>query len=159
PALADALTPSAVQNAQPDPTFDLPQRAGQRLLDVMQSHFQVDERLKQPAPAVNALSLLTSLQKVGGDVRTQAIDLSQHIRLLNVVAPTVVVAPQPRFDRIVRLAPVAAASSDVTVEALAPIALDLVSPSWPGTPERSALTVERPTLLQALDPGVTFTNR
>jgi hypothetical protein len=159
PAVPDVLTPTAVQNANPDPNFNLPQRAGQRLLDVMQTHFQVDEQRKAPAPALNAISLLSSLQKIGGVVGTHALSLSQQIRTTSVIAPQLQVAPQPRLNQIVRLAPIVAASSDMTVQGLAPVAMELVSPTWPKTPDRPPLSLGRSSVLRDLDPGLTLTNR
>ncbi len=156
PAIGDRLTPDAVQNSRPDPTFDLQQSAGNRVLDVMQRHFDARPP-DSPAPAIKALSLLTSLENIGGDVRQRAVDLSQHVRTLSNVAPQLTIAPQPRLQQVIRRAQVASAS--VSVDALVPIARDLVSPTWPSTPVRPSLTVSSGPVLSELGPGLTLTSR
>jgi hypothetical protein len=157
PAVPDVLTPAAVDQARPDPSFDLQHDAGNRLVTLMQQHLDVEQQLENRPPAVHALSLLNSLQNIGGDVRTRALDITQHLRTVENVAPHLQVAPQPVLQRVVRFAAVAAAN--VTVDALAPIAQDLVQASWPAAPERPQLSLPAVKVLGALEPGATYTSR
>jgi hypothetical protein len=106
---------------------------------------------------VNALSLLNSLQNIGGDVRTRAIDLSQHVRMVENVSPRLQVSPQPQLQRVVRFAAVAAAN--MTVDALGPIARDLVSPSWQVTPSRPQLTLDGTRVVGLVEPSAVYTRR
>ena len=156
PGAVEALTPDAVRHARPNPAFNFKQRAGDRLLDTMENSIDVAKG-EIPAPSEHLLSLLTSLEQIGGDVRQRAIDISNRVRTMGQVLPEPPVQLHPRFDAIVHGS--ADAKRPATLDALAPIAHDLVAASWPGTPVRPALSIGHADIISALEPGLTFTNR
>jgi hypothetical protein len=158
PSVPDLLTPEAVRQARPDPSFDFKQQVGGRLLDVMQSNLEVGKG-NAPAPAPSVLSLLGSLQKLGGDVKTRAVDLSKEVGNIGRAAPqrATRIQAHPGLQAMVRPGPTT--QLPATVQALSPIASELVSTTWQGTPDRPALSVGRAQLVGSLEPGTTFTNR
>jgi hypothetical protein len=211
-AVPDALTPQAVQQAQPDPNFQLQQVSGMRVLDVIQQTADVDPAT-QPIRAVTNLSVVEALKNMGGEVGNRSVDVSNRLRNIVlpsgpiVVPPIEHVPPIERFPPIetrvphappiethvphtppihieplpghvpaagipigqieispnVRLTKVLTDTSAVTPQtaavALAPIADDLVSPSWPGTPARPQFQLEPTSLLDKLHPAETVTAR
>jgi hypothetical protein len=159
PAVADLLTPDTVADAVPTLPGRLSDLSAAAVLTVVDNRSH--NELGQNAGALlHCVGLLSALVVVGGPSADRAQGLSEQIqarlRSLKQPAGDGPVAPDRRLIERFTAADVPVEAS---VQALGPIASDLVSLGWPATPQRPQFALDRGALLARLDPATTATTR
>lgn len=156
-ALPDALTTDAVLQGQPDTSFSVHAVATEALLASLTASLPDPDR--EPARAVSYAELLFALGFAGGPAAQQAERLAGDLAARLARSFDIHVSGQPTGQLPGLLHSAREASIQAALDGLLPIADELVSAEWPGTPVLPPLALERPALLARLDPAVTVTAR
>jgi hypothetical protein len=140
-----------IRSTQPQPR-DLAVLAAKGLLERLARGAKL-ARGQQPVWAAAAASLARATQ-VLPDLAHEAAQVAQEI-----AASHQIEVPPPSEDLMTLLRLASDVDAGTITETFGQIGSDLVGIDWPATPDRPALGVDHPTLLQRADPAVNLTAR